>query len=231
MRLKHAALMLAFSLTIFNAGNSWATALEDAGSDSLGPAASMRQRMGPPVPGATSDAMLDSSANAPVQISELPPAPYMAGINNDLYRQKMGMVISFIQTYNKRLAWDNTSNIAQAIVQYSDRYSIDFRLLSSLIAIESGFRSDAVSSSGAIGMGQLKPDTAHWLGVVDPYNPVDNIAGTARFLSWLVRRYNGNLELALAAYYQGPGFVDKNGVAPICLPYLEKVNRALGPLM
>jgi len=228
MRLKRAALMLALSLTVLNTGHSWATALEDAGSDSLGPAASMSR---PPVPGVASDAMLDSSANAPVQISELPPAPYIAGANNELYRQKMGMVVSFIQNYNKRLAWDNTSNIAQAIVQYSDRYSIDFRLLSSLIAIESGFRSDAVSSSGAIGMGQLKPDTAHWLGVVDPYNPVDNIAGTARFLSWLVRRYNGNLELALAAYYQGPGFVDKNGVAPVCLPYLEKVNRALGPLM
>lgn len=80
-------------------------------------------------------------------------------------------------------------------------------------------------------MGQLKPDTAHWLGVVDPYNPVDNIAGTARFLAWLMHRYNGNLEMTLAAYYQGPGFVDKNGIAPVCMPYLEKVNRALGPLM
>jgi len=230
MRLKYAALMLAFSLTVSNLGSSWATALEDAGIDSMGPPASRNSTMNPPVPGAT-DAMLAPSSSAPVQISELPPAPYMAGVNNDLYRQKMGLVISFIQSYNKRLAWDNISNIAQAIVQYSDRYNIDFRLLCSLIAIESGFRSDAVSSSGAIGMGQLKPDTAHWLGVVDPYNPVDNIAGTARFLSWLVRRYNGNLEFALAAYYQGPGFVDKKGVAPVCLPYLEKVNRALGPLM
>lgn len=228
MHLKRAALMLALSLTVFTAENSWATALEDASNDSMGPAASKTQPMSPPVPGATG-AMLDAST--PVQISELPPAPYVAGANNAIYRQKMGMVVSFIQAYNKRLAWDDISNVAQAIVQYSDRYSIDFRLLTSLIAIESGFRSDAVSSSGAIGMGQLKPDTAHWLGVVDPYNPVDNIAGTARFLSWLVRRYNGNLEFALAAYYQGPGFVDKNGVAPVCMPYLEKVNRALGPLM
>lgn len=227
MRFKNAALLLALGLTLVSSsGNGWATALEDAGNDTMGPPASMSPSMGPPVP-----ADMMPNTNPPVQISELPPSPYMAGANNELFRQKMGMMVGYIQTYNKRLAWDDTSNIAQAIVQYSERYSVDFRLLASLIAIESGFRSDAVSSSGAIGMGQLKPDTAHWLGVVDPYNPVDNIAGTARFLAWLMHRYNGNLEMTLAAYYQGPGFVDKNGIAPVCMPYLEKVNRALGPLM
>jgi len=227
MRFKNAALMLALSVTVLASGSAWATASEDPGSDAAGP----------PVPGAalmnatTLNAAAITSTAGPVQISELPPAPYLAGANNELSRQKMGMVVGYIQGYNKRLGLNDMSNIAQAIVQYSERYSIDFRLLTSLIAIESGFRSDAISSSGAIGMGQLKPDTAHWLGVVDPYNPVDNIAGTARFLSWLVNRYKGNLEFALSAYYQGPGFVDKNGIAPVCMPYLEKVNKALGPMM
>ncbi len=203
-------------LSAMSASTVWATALEDGSEDFSGA----------PVPG-----MVAPVPQTPIQISELPSTPYVAGANNELFRQKMGMVVGYIQSYNKRLAWDDTTNIAQAIVQFSERYGIDFRLLCSLIAIESGFRSDAVSSAGAIGMGQLKPDTAHWLGVVDPYNPVDNIAGTARFLSWLMRRYNGNLEFALSAYFQGPGFVDKNGIAPVCMPYLEKVNRALGPLM
>jgi hypothetical protein len=226
MRFINAALTLALSLTLISSGSAWATALEDGASDSAGPPVS---RMGPPIPGASMQAM--SISEPPLQISELPAAPYIAGANNEQFRQKMGLVVGYIQSYNKRLAWDDTSSIAQAIVQYSERYSIDFRLLTSLIAIESGFRRDVVSSSGAIGMGQLKPDTAHWLGVVDPYNPVDNIAGTARFLAWLVHRYNGNLEFALSAYYQWPGFVDKNGIAPVCMPYLEKVNRALGPMM
>ena len=203
-------------LSAMSASTVWATALEDGSDYSSGPSV---PGMEAPVP------------QTPIQISELPATPYVAGTNNELFRQKMGMVVSYIQSYNKRLAWEDTTNIAQAIVQFSDRYGIDFRLLCSLIAIESGFRSDVVSSAGAIGMGQLKPDTAHWLGVVDPYNPVDNIAGTARFLSWLMHRYNGNLEFALSAYFQGPGFVDKNGIAPVCMPYLEKVNRALGPLM
>lgn len=220
-----AALMLAL-LLVGSTGSSWATALEDGTSDFAGPAMKLAAPIGPPVPSIGMSAVVE-----PVQISELPTASFVAGTNNEQFRQKMGQVVGYIQGYNKRLAWGDISNIAQAIVQYSERYSIDYRLLTSLIAIESGFRRDVVSSSGAIGMGQLKPATAHWLGVVDPYNPVDNIAGTARFLSWLVHRYNGNLEFALSAYYQGPGFVDKNGIAPVCVPYLEKVNRALGPMM
>ena len=231
MRYTKAALVLALSLTVVSSTSAWATVQEDSSSDPSGPpvvlsSAMGGKSMGAPVPG---DVM--SVAEPPIQISELPSAPYVVGSNNEQVRQRLGQVVGYIQTYNKRLVWTDVSNIAQAIVQYSERYSIDYRLLTSLIAIESGFRRDVVSSSGAIGMGQLKPDTAHWLGVVDPYDPVDNIAGTARFLSWLVHRYNGNLEFALSAYYQGPGFVDKNGVAPVCVPYLEKVNRALGPLM
>ncbi len=177
---------------------------------------------------------LEPAQTAPetLEISELPMStPFIAGENTELLRQKVGMVNSYVLNYNRKLASNEANNISQAIVQYSDRYGIDYRLLTSLIAIESAFRRDAVSSSGAIGMGQLKPATARWLGVVDPYDPVDNIAGTARFLGWLVRKYNGNLEYALSAYYQGPGYVDRNGVSSVCLPYLQKVNRALGPLI
>jgi soluble lytic murein transglycosylase-like protein len=176
---------------------------------------------------------IDSAKTSPdvMEISEATAVPFIAAENTELLRQKVLMVSGYVQNYNRKLAVQEVSPIAEAIVQYSDRYGIDYRLLTSLIAIESAFRRDAVSSSGAIGMGQLKPDTAKWLGVVNPYDPVDNIAGTARFLGWLVRKYNGNLEYALSAYYQGPGYVDRNGVSPVCMPYLQKVNRALGSLL
>lgn len=176
---------------------------------------------------------LESAKTSPdvLEISEATAVPFIAAENTELLRQKVLMVSGYVQNYNRKLALQEVSPIAEAIVQYSDRYGIDYRLLTSLIAIESAFRRDAVSSSGAIGMGQLKPDTAKWLGVVNPYDPVDNIAGTARFLGWLVRKYNGNLEYALSAYYQGPGYVDRNGVSPVCMPYLQKVNRALGSLL
>lgn len=166
-----------------------------------------------------------------MQLTEATALPFIAAEDTDLLRRKMSTVSSYVQSYNRKLATHEVAPIAEAIVQYSDRYGVDYRLLTSLIAIESAFRRDVVSSSGAIGMGQLKPATAKWLGVVNPYDPVDNIAGTARFLGWLVRKYNGNLEYALSAYYQGPGYVDRNGVSSVCLPYLKKVNNALSALL
>jgi soluble lytic murein transglycosylase-like protein len=166
-----------------------------------------------------------------IAIGETAVSPSMASDATDAMQQQIGLVAGYVQNYNKRLGSDEIGAISRAIVQYSGRYGVDYRLLTSLIAVESSFRHDVVSSSGAIGMGQLKPDTAKWLGVLDPYDPVDNIAGTARFLSWLVRRYNGKLENALAAYYQGPGYVDRNGITPVCTPYLSKINRALGGLL
>lgn len=140
-------------------------------------------------------------------------------------------VARFIAGYNKKLSWPEANAMAQAIMHYSQHYGVDFRLVTGLIAVESSFRSNAVSSSGAIGLGQLKPDTAKWLGVSDPYNPVDNIAGTTRFLSWLLKKYNGSLDHALSAYYQGPGTVDRQGITPACYPYLQKINKALSGLM
>jgi soluble lytic murein transglycosylase-like protein len=137
----------------------------------------------------------------------------------------------YIQARNRHLQPEEANNLARVIVQASGQYGVDYRLLTSIIAIESSFRSNAVSSSGAIGMGQLKPNTARWLGVADPYDPVDNIGGTARFLAWLLRRYNGNLEAVVSAYYQGPGHVDRNGITPVCVPYLQKVNNALSGLL
>lgn len=205
------SVVLLGSMFCVNPASAYATASEDAANDTMGPE--------------------PAQLAEPLQISEVPAGPYFAAESTDQLRRKVLSVTSYIQSYNRRLAADEVGNISQAIVQYSERYGVDYRLLTSLIAIESSFRRDAVSSSGAIGMGQLKPATAKWLGVMNPYDPVDNIAGTARFLAWLVKRYNGKLEYALSAYYQGPGFVDRNGIAPVCMPYLEKVNRALGPLM
>lgn len=133
----------------------------------------------------------------------------------------------FIQNYNKRLSNAQAQIIAEAILRFSDRYNVDYRVVTSVIAVESTFRSDAVSSSGAIGLGQLKPATARWLGVMNPYDPIDNVAGATRYLSWLMKKYNGSWDHALSAYYQGPGTVDRQGITQRCVPYLLKVNKVL----
>lgn len=226
---KQIILGLLLAMAVSNPVSAWATASEEPGLGldkvealTAHPDGDAMQMMA---------AVEPETSAGPVQISEVPAGAYMAGQMSDSARRQMTSVAGYISNYNKRLSWDEASAIAGAIVQFSSRYGVDYRLLTSLIAVESAFRRDAISSAGAIGMGQLKPDTANWLGVLDPYDPVDNIAGTARFLAWLTRKYNGNLEYALSAYYQGPGFVDKNGIAPVCMPYLEKINRALGGLL
>lgn len=84
-------------------------------------------------------------------------------------------------------------------------------LLRAVIAVESGFNPNAVSRRGAVGLMQLMPATARRYGVHDASDPVANIHGGARYLGDLVRRFDNDLELALAAYNAGEGAVARAG--------------------
>lgn len=108
-----------------------------------------------------------------------------------------------------------------AFSKAADTYRVSVDLLKAVGKAESGFRSDAVSRSGAVGVMQLMPATARGLGVGDPYDMEQNIMGGAKFLSSLLDRYDGNVELALAAYNAGPANVDKYGGVP---PFKETQN-------
>jgi hypothetical protein len=94
-------------------------------------------------------------------------------------------------------------------------HDIDVELLASIVHAESGGRASAVSRTGAEGLMQLMPGTAHSLGVADPFRPDQNIAGGTAFLDALLTRYHDNLALALAAYNAGPAAVDRyHGIPP-----------------
>ncbi len=152
---------------------------------------------------------------------ETAPIPDRAG---DYHRQ---ILMRYMKSYNPRLTPPQLQYLADAILRISSDYNVDYRLVASIIAVESSFRHDAVSSSGAIGLGQLKPSTAKWLGVANPYHPAENIAGLTRYISWLLHKYRGNLNQALSAYYQGPGTIDRHGITPACQPYLAKISTAM----
>lgn len=88
---------------------------------------------------------------------------------------------------------------------------VDEALLHAVIATESGYNPSAVSIKGATGLMQLMPQTARRYGVTDRYNPSQNIQGGARYLKDLLRLFNNDLPLTLAAYNAGEGAVAKFG--------------------
>lgn len=100
-------------------------------------------------------------------------------------------------------------------------YDVPLNLLKAMGKAESGFDADAVSPAGAQGVMQLMPATAKSLGVEDPFDARSNIMGGAKYISQKLKQYNGNIDLALAAYNAGSGNVAKYGGVP---PFKETRN-------
>jgi soluble lytic murein transglycosylase-like protein len=103
----------------------------------------------------------------------------------------------------------------ESIGKYAEKYGVDADMVKAVIAVESCYNTSAVSPKGAQGLMQLIPATAARFGVSDSFNSNQNISGGTRYLSWLMKRYNGDLYKAIAAYNAGEGAVDKyQGIPP-----------------
>jgi hypothetical protein len=112
----------------------------------------------------------------------------------------------------------NTAAYRAEISSAAQEFGVEEAVVRAIIHAESAFRANARSYKGAQGLMQLIPATAARFGVVDPYDPAQNIHGGVAYLAWLMQRYSSNLSLVAAAYNAGEGAVDRNGGVP---PYAE----------
>jgi len=107
------------------------------------------------------------------------------------------------------------------IFRAAQRQGLDPRFVHAVIWQESRYKPQALSHVGAQGLMQLMPATARRFGCDNANDPAENLEAGTKYLSWLLKRFNGNVELALAGYNAGEGAVDKYDGVP---PYNETQN-------
>jgi len=107
------------------------------------------------------------------------------------------------------------------IYRAGQKAGVDPRFIHAVIKQESKYNSKAVSPVGAQGLMQMMPATAERFGLKDPFDPAANVEAGTKYLKWLLKRFDGDVSLALAGYNAGEGAVDKYKGVP---PYSETQN-------
>ncbi len=130
----------------------------------------------------------------------------------------------------KPIDHDTLSRFDHIINQAAEKYELEPKLIKAVIKHESAGDPRAVSGKGAKGLMQLIDSTAAMVGVQDPFNPVQNIMGGAKYLSMLMKRFGGDLQKALASYNAGPSMVERyDGIPPFpeTRNYVRKVMSSM----
>ncbi len=108
----------------------------------------------------------------------------------------------------------SSTAVRRLVERLAPRFRVDPALALAIIAVESGFRPDAVSPRNAQGLMQLIPDTARRFGVVDAFDPESNVRGGMAYLRWLLVEFNNDVRLVAAAYNAGENAVRRHGGVP-----------------
>ena len=122
----------------------------------------------------------------------------------------------------------DTNRFDRYIDEAAALHGVDFPLIKAVIRAESAFNPKAVSKKGALGLMQIMPENLEDFQVHDPFDPWQNIMGGVRYLKFLIKRFKGQVPLALAAYNAGPRTVDVHrGIPPIpeTEEYVERVMK------
>ena len=135
-----------------------------------------------------------------------------------------------IKTLTLTQTLEAPESVLSLIVAAAAQHELDAEVVNAIMAQESNYNPKALSPKGAQGLMQLMPKTAKRYGVIDAFDPSQNIDGGILYFKDLLARYNGNLDFALAAYNAGEAAVDKYGGVPPykeTLEYLNRINRRL----
>jgi len=122
--------------------------------------------------------------------------------------------------------WQSKYN--EIIVEAAKKFDVDAALVSAVIKAESDYNPRTVSHKGARGLMQLMPATAERFGVTNSFDPAQNIHAGTRYLRWLLKTFDGNADLAVAAYNAGEGNVWKyDGVPPFreTVNYIDRISK------
>jgi hypothetical protein len=122
--------------------------------------------------------------------------------------------------------------VLREVKRLAPKYGLDPALVTAVIAVESAFRTDAVSAKNARGLMQLIPATATRFGVADSFDPVQNLRGGMSYLRWLLDLFQGDVTLAVAAYNAGENAVLRHGGVPPYAEtedYVQRIRRYYGP--
>jgi soluble lytic murein transglycosylase-like protein len=144
-------------------------------------------------------------------------------------KRSIGLCLLLICGALSRADAQRTAGTSVFVKRYAAHYNVPPELIAAFIDVESRWNPRAVSNKGAMGLMQLMPATAERFGAHDPFDPEQNIAAGARYLTALMWEFQGDMRLVTAAYYAGDRWIRKKQLSyrnPDVVAYVESVRRS-----